>query len=59
MNHSLLCSIGFKTREEIWYGKPIDYSNLHICGGAKYIHSYIVKLEPRDIKCIFLGYTSQ
>ena len=49
-------AINFKTPEELWFGKPSNYDHLRIFGCITYVHQSEEKLEPRSIKCIFLGY---
>lgn len=49
-------AIGFKTPKEVWSGTPANYENLRIFGCPAYTHVNNGKLEPRAIKCIFLGY---
>lgn len=46
----------YKTPMEVWDGKPADYSNLRIFGSLAYAHVRDGKLEPRAVKCVFLGY---
>ena len=58
VNRSPSTAIEFKTPEEVWSGKPADYSNLRIFGCPAYMHVSEGKLEPRARKCIFLGYAS-
>ena len=43
-------AIEHKTPEEMWSGKPPDFSNLKVFGCAAYVHQSIGKLEPRAIK---------
>ena len=43
-----------KTPIEVWSGTPADYSKLRVCGCTTYAHVDNGKLEPRDIKCLFL-----
>ena len=50
--------IGLRTPEEVWSGKPASYDDLKIFGCPAYAHVSQGKLEPRSIKCIFLGYTT-
>ncbi|KAI3779398.1 hypothetical protein L2E82_09115 [Cichorium intybus] len=47
-----------KTPIEVWSGSPANYSDLRIFGSLAYAHVDNGKLEPRAIKCIFLGYKS-
>ena len=56
INRSPSSAIEFKTPEERWSGKPPDLSNLRVFGCVAYAHQSIGKLEPRAIKCVFLGY---
>lgn len=50
-------NINNKTLMELWSGVPMDYSNLTIFGCLSYAHVTNDKLEPRAIRCIFIGYT--
>nr|KYP64673.1 Retrovirus-related Pol polyprotein from transposon TNT 1-94 [Cajanus cajan] len=45
-----------KTPMEAWHGKPVDYSNLRVFGSLAYAHVKEGKLEPRAVKCVFIGY---
>ena len=56
MNRSPTTSIELKTPEEVWSGKPADYSNLRVFGCPAYAHVNEGKLEPRSKKCVFVGY---
>ncbi|GKV50375.1 hypothetical protein SLEP1_g57082 [Rubroshorea leprosula] len=58
VNRSPSTAIGLKTPEELWSGSPADYSQLRIFGCPVYAHVRDGKLEPRAVKCIFLGYAS-
>ena len=49
-------AIQMKTPEEMWTGRPADYSRLRVFGCTAYAHIRQDKLEPRAEKCIFLGY---
>jgi len=46
----------FKTPMEVWSGKPVDYSSLKVFGALVYVHIKQDKLEPRALKCVFIGY---
>ncbi|RVW63580.1 Retrovirus-related Pol polyprotein from transposon TNT 1-94 [Vitis vinifera] len=46
----------FKTPQEAWSRHPDDYGNLRIFGCSAYAHIKQDKLQPRALKCIFLGY---
>lgn len=41
---------------EKWLGQPVDYSNLRVFGCLSFMHVRNNKLQPRVIKCLFLGY---
>ncbi|KAL6333048.1 hypothetical protein AAG906_022717 [Vitis piasezkii] len=56
VNRSPSTAIDFKTPQEVWSGKPSNYSGLKIFGCPAYAHVSDGKLEPRAMKCIFLGY---
>ena len=58
VNRSPSSAIDKKTPKEVWYGTPVDYSDLKIFGCPAYAHVDNGKLEPRSIKCMFLGYKS-
>jgi hypothetical protein len=58
VNHSPNTAKKCKTPEEVWSGKPADYSNLRIFSCPTYAHVNEDKLEPGANKCIFLGYAS-
>ncbi|KAG8503535.1 hypothetical protein CXB51_001497 [Gossypium anomalum] len=45
-----------KTPQEVWSGNPANYSDLKIFGCPAYANVDNGKLEPRSIKCVFLGY---
>ncbi|KAG8488765.1 hypothetical protein CXB51_016773 [Gossypium anomalum] len=42
--------------KEVWSGNPANYSDLKIFRCPGYAHVDNGKLEPRSIKCVFLGY---
>ncbi|KAG8498762.1 hypothetical protein CXB51_005210 [Gossypium anomalum] len=56
INQSPSVAIEKKTPQEVWSGNPANYSNLTIFGCPAYAHVDNGKLEPRSIKCVFLGY---
>ncbi|KAG8482498.1 hypothetical protein CXB51_024223 [Gossypium anomalum] len=56
INRSPSVAIEKKTPQEVWSGNPANYSDLKIFGCPAYAHVDNGKLEPRSIKCIFLGY---
>ncbi|KAL2248429.1 UNVERIFIED_CONTAM: Retrovirus-related Pol polyprotein from transposon TNT 1-94 [Sesamum indicum] len=45
-----------KTPEHIWTGKIPDLSALRVFGCSAFVHQTVDKLEPRAIKCVFIGY---
>ncbi|KAE8722570.1 Peptidyl-prolyl cis-trans isomerase FKBP62 [Hibiscus syriacus] len=59
VNRAPSTAIELKTPMEMWTGKPVDYSNLHVFGSIVYVmynaHE-ISKLDPKSRKCKFLGY---
>jgi hypothetical protein len=58
INRSPSIAIEKKTPIEVWSGSPADYSELIVFGCTAYAHVDNGKLEPRAVKCIFLGYKS-
>ena len=56
VNRSSSTAIDFKTPQEVWSGKSSNYSDLKIFGYPAYAH--VSELEPRAMKCIFLGYAT-
>lgn len=55
-NRSPSSTINFKTPMELWSGTPADYAHLRIFGCLAYAHIKQDKLEPRALRCIFIGY---
>ncbi|GJR70514.1 gag-pol polyprotein [Tanacetum coccineum] len=58
-NHSPLTAVELKTPMEMWTGKPVNYSDLHIFGSPVYVmynSQETTKLDPKSRKCLFLGY---
>jgi hypothetical protein len=58
VNRSSNTGIKCKTPEEVWSGKPANYSNLLVFGCPAYAHVNEGKLKPKTKKCIFLGNAS-
>ncbi|KAG8488618.1 hypothetical protein CXB51_016586 [Gossypium anomalum] len=56
INRSPSVAIEKKTPQDVWSGNPANYSDLKIFGCPTYAHVDNEKLEPRSIKCVFLGY---
>lgn len=48
--------MNFKTLYELWSKKPFRYEHLKLFGCIAYVHINEKKLEPRALRCIFLGY---
>ncbi|GKC54192.1 retrovirus-related pol polyprotein from transposon TNT 1-94, partial [Tanacetum coccineum] len=51
--------VELKTPMEMWTGKPINYSDLHIFGSPVYMMyntQETTKLDQKSKKCLFLGY---
>ena len=49
-------AIEFKTPQEMWTGSKPEYEHLRVFGSTAYAHIRQDKLQPRALKCIFLGY---
>jgi len=49
-------TLNFKTPEEFWSGHPPSLKQLKVFRRVAYAHIRQDKLEPRVVKCIFLGY---
>jgi hypothetical protein len=58
INRSPSIPLDKKTSIEVWSGTPGDYSQLRVFGCTTYAHVDNGKLEPRAVKCLFLGYGS-
>ncbi|PKU72844.1 Retrovirus-related Pol polyprotein from transposon TNT 1-94 [Dendrobium catenatum] len=56
VNRTPSSAINFKTPQELWKGKPPSLTHLRVFGCLAYPHQNKGKLEPRSIKCVFLGY---
>ena len=56
INCSSSIAIEKKTPQEVWFGSPSTYSDLKFFGCPTHAHVDNGKLEPRLVKCIFLGY---
>ena len=56
VNRSPSSGIDFKTPVEMWSGRTANYSDLKIFGCPAFAHVKQGKLEPRALKCVFLGY---
>ena len=58
INCSPSTAIDKRTPQKVWSGTPTSYSDLKIFGCPAYAHVDNGKLEPKSIKCVFLGYES-
>ncbi|PKA55182.1 Retrovirus-related Pol polyprotein from transposon TNT 1-94 [Apostasia shenzhenica] len=61
VNRSPSLALELKSPEEVWLGKPVDYSNLHIFSCPVYIllqDTERTKLDSKSKRCIFMGYAS-
>ncbi|GJV18873.1 retrovirus-related pol polyprotein from transposon TNT 1-94 [Tanacetum coccineum] len=59
INRSPSTAVELKTPMEMWTGKPVNYSDLHIFGSPVYVmynSQETTKLDPKSRKCLFLGY---
>ena len=59
INRSPSTTINLKTPMEMWTGKPVDYSRLHVFGSPVYVmynDKERSKLDPKSRKCIFFRY---
>ena len=59
INRSSSSAIDFKIPEEVWSGRPVDYSSLKIFGCSAYVHMQSgerSKLDSKLRKCVFLGF---
>ncbi|KAH9762673.1 BED-type domain-containing protein [Citrus sinensis] len=56
VNKSPYAVIGFKTPEELWFGKPGSYEHLMVFGCPTYVHVRQWKLDARAVKGGFVGY---
>jgi hypothetical protein len=56
VNRSPWTAIECKTQEEVWSGKPPQYDHLRVFGCPAYARIRQNKLQPRALKCVFLGY---
>ncbi|KAA0051442.1 Retrovirus-related Pol polyprotein from transposon TNT 1-94 [Cucumis melo var. makuwa] len=56
VNRSPCVSIDMKTPEERWIGATPKLSNLKPFGCTTYVYIKQSKIEPRALKCMFIGY---
>ena len=50
INRSLSSTLQFKTPQEKWTGKAVNYQHLKVFGCTTYVHTKIDKLESRVVK---------
>jgi len=55
INRSPCIPLDNNTLIEVWSGSPADYSQFRVFGCTAYAHVDNGKLEPRAVKCVFLG----
>ena len=61
INRLLSQILGFKSPYEVLKNWPINLSHLKVFGCTCFVHvqaSHHDKLDPRSMKCVFLGYSS-
>ncbi|GJX19059.1 retrovirus-related pol polyprotein from transposon TNT 1-94 [Tanacetum coccineum] len=59
---AMLATVELKTPMETWTGRQVNYSDLHIFGSHVYVMyntQETTKLDPKSIKCLFLGYADE
>ena len=56
INRSPTSAIGNKIPNELWNMHSVSYSHLKVFGCIAFAHTKQSKLEPRALKCIFIGY---
>src|ERR1051325_7757471 len=49
-------ALDMKTPKEVWLGQPPNLDKLRVFGCVAYAHIRQDKVEPRALKCMFLGY---
>ena len=59
INRSPTAAINFKTPYEMWTGHKPSLVHLRVFGCLAYTHVKQGKLEPRDKKCLFIGYPTR
>ncbi|KAK8938897.1 hypothetical protein KSP39_PZI010824 [Platanthera zijinensis] len=58
VNRSPSMSLNLKSPQEVWLGRPVDYSDIHIFGCPVYTlvqDSEKTKLDAKSKRCIYLG----
>lgn len=56
INRCPICVLDFKTPMQLWSDHDVDYNMLRVFGCLAYAHMRQDKLDPRALKCVFLGY---
>ena len=59
INRSPSTALNFKYPEEKWTGRKLNFNYLKVFGCEAYAHKSEGKLEPRSIKCVFVGYQEE
>ena len=49
-------TLNMKKSKEVWSGHPLTYNRLIVFAYVTYAHIRQDKLEPRALKCMFIGY---
>jgi len=52
-------AIRFKTPYEMWIGHKPNVDHIKVFGCIAYFHSKQGKLDPRAIRCLFIGYPNK
>ena len=58
VNRSPSTSLELKSPQEVWTGKPVNYSDIHVFGCPVYVllqEDQRTKLDAKSRKCIYLG----
>ena len=56
VNRNPSTALKLKCPEELWTGRRLNLNYLKVFGCEAYAHKSKGKLEPRSIKCVFVGY---
>ena len=49
-------TLDMKTPEEVWSGHPPDLDKLGVFPPVTYAHIRLDKVEPKALRCMFMGY---
>ena len=56
VNRSPSIVLNLKGLEEKWIGRKMNLEYLKVFGCEAYVYQSVEKLDPRSIKCVFVGY---